>query len=742
VSGAVDDDVARTVADGRETLGAMLSTAQTHLQKAFIAFVIGFLGTFYLLRAFIWNRMKADLNTHPEIQVIAVTPFDVILLQVKIGLVAGILLAVPVVLYYSRDALRKRGRWPADRIPRWQLATLAVMSSVLFLGGVAYAYTLFFPLMLNFLAGNAFQAGFEPKYSIVKWSQFIFLLTLSFGLAAQLPLAMSGLSYLGIVRYETFRDKWRYAVLAIFLFGALFSPPDPFTQIMWAAPLLVLYAFSVGLARFVVTVKRSSERVGIRSVARDNWNAILGVGMTAAAAVYLAFAALLAGAADPYLRQLPVVGPRRLADPSPVLGLSPTAATALTAAVVGGVAAVIVLLYHVNDALDGLAQPDTATAPASEGAPDGIDLDTLDAGGVRAAPPEAFADLSEDEAVAIAGEALDAGDDAKAEAVLDRFDEVHTGGEAQPAGGGPSDDAGDPAAGTESVPEEETDEDGNVLTRTGAGMVDAFTEDETTEEDIGGYAYDIAFVLDSLTSKTFRIAGLFALVLASTFVFLYRGGIGEIKRDFLARLPAGVTPDQVGIVALHPVEALIFEIKVATIIAGVATLPLVLYYAWPALKQRGFASGNRNVLVAWAGAMFAGLVVGSFVGYAFVAPTLISYLVADAVTAGMIIAYRINNFGWLIFFTTVGVGLLADVPVTMVLFHRGGLVGYGTMRRRWREITLAVFAVAAIASPRGVFTMFLFGIPIMLSYGLGLTILWVYTLGGRRTVRGARSQAD
>src|SRR6056297_4176730 len=88
---------------------------------------------------------------------------------------------------------------------------------------------------------------------------------------------MSGLAYTGIVQYETFRDKWRYAIMGIFVFGAVASPPDPFTQIMWATPLILLYAFSLYLTKVVVTVKRGSEQLSFAGVVRDNWVRMVGV---------------------------------------------------------------------------------------------------------------------------------------------------------------------------------------------------------------------------------------------------------------------------------------------------------------------------------------------------------------------------------------------------------------------------------------------------------------------------------
>ncbi|HKJ58649.1 MAG TPA: twin-arginine translocase subunit TatC, partial [Halobacteriales archaeon] len=109
----------------------------------------------------------------------------------------------------------------------------------------------------------------------------------------------------------------------------------------------------------------------------------------------------------------------------------------------------------------------------------------------------------------------------------------------------------------------------------------------------------------------------------------------------------------------------------------------------------------------------------------------------DAVQANMIIAYRVSNFFWLVFFTTVGIGLLADIPVTMVLFHRGGIVSYSRMRDSWRGVTLGVMVFAAVFTPASALSMVLVAFPVMFAYGIGLGILWVYTFGGRRAPRGA-----
>jgi len=724
MASAVDEDTKRAVAQGRATVGSLLTNARDDLQKVFLVAVAGFMGTFWALRLFIWDMLKRDLNTNPNTEIIAVTPFDVILLQAKIGLFVGVLIALPVMVYYGRDALRARGWWPAEDVPRWKLVFPVTLSIALFVGGIAYSYYVFFPVMLGFLAGNAVNAGLQPSWSIVKWTQFIAFLGLSFGIAAQLPLMMSGLSYLRIVSYEAFRERWRHAVVAIFVFGALFSPPDPITQIMWAVPLIVLYAFSLQLARFAELLRRSTDELRLPVVARAHWNQLAGVAVLAGAATYYFFSSGGIAAVNDLVTSLPEgyqVTVPALAD---VTGLDPQVAAVIPAVVVAVAAAGIVLFVHASRALEAARDP-----YETRGSPADIDLMSLDASAIGVTPPERFEDMSEGEATELAREALhDHDDPEKAQAILDRYDEVQERLEAEEEA-----ESGDGTAGEE--------ESGGTMASTTTGVVDSFTEGETTEEDIGGYYYDIAFILESLTSRAFRIVGLFGLVMAASFLFLYRGGIGMIREEFLSQMPtqqAGL----VEIVALHPVEALIFAIKFSTLLGAVATLPLILYYVWPRLKERGLVGGDRRVLAVWGGTLLVGLVGGSLLGFFVVAPAIISYLAQDAVEAHMIINYRINNIGWLVVFTTVGIGLLVEIPVTMLLFHRGGLVTFTTMFDRWRSVVMAIVVTAALVTPSSLLTMLVFALPIAIAYLIGLAMLWVYTLGGRRTPRREGEAAD
>ena len=720
MSGALDEDTARTLASGRQTVGSLLSSAQDNLKRVFLVFVAGWLLTFWLLRVYVWDQLKNDLvfnrlegtDAFETTQIVATDPFQVVLLQIKIGLIVGVLVSVPVLVYYSRDSLKRRGIWPDARIPIWKKVAFTAAIAVLFLGGLSYAYFFFFPIMFAFLAENATNAGFKPTWSIVLWTEFIVFLALSFGLAAQLPLAMSASARSGVIGYETFRDKWRYAVVGIFAFGALFSPPDPFTQVMWGVPLIGLYFVSLGITKLAVLSKQAGDSAPAREVARDRWNVLAGAGVLTVAGVW---AFLFEGGAEAANDLLALVGSRYRFVPGAeldVLGLEPTVVVLSFGAVYATAVVAMLLFYLRIKRLETVTQgaetarppePDTDPGDSAE-----IDVGAMSTKAVRAAPAEAFAGLSEEEALGFAQRAVDDEQPEKAQAILDRFDE------AQELDVEPDDEES-----------EEQEDEGGLVTSTAAGIVDPFTEEETDEEDIGGYYYDIRFILDSLTSKAIWIVGVFMTVLAGSFLILFQGGL-EIATTFFFQNMPDAAVDEPEIVVLHPVEALIFMLKFSTLLAVLSVVPIALYFAWPAIEERFDTSGERSVLLVWGGTMVVALVGGTILGFVYIAPTVISLLAWDVVNSNMVIAYRISSFGWMVIFLTVGIGALAMIPATMLLFHHGRIVSYARMRKSWRGVVLAFFLVAGFFSPDSLFTMFLVATPASVAYLTGLGVVSVY----------------
>ncbi|PAU83475.1 preprotein translocase subunit TatC [Halorubrum salipaludis] len=733
MASALDEDTQQSLAEGRESAKAFLRSVQKDLQKVFVVFLLGFLATFWALRVYVWDFLFAvtQANMSPEVaaasDVIATTPFEVILLQAKIGLIVGVIFAIPPFIYVARDELRARGAWPQSPVPRWKLAGIALLGFGLFGVGVAYGIYAFFPIMFSFLAGFGLEAGLQPTYGIVMWTEFIVFLSLSFGLAGQMPLLITGLSYSGIVQYETFRDKWRYAVVAIFVFGALFSPPDPFTQLMWAFPLIALYGFSLYLAKLVVTAKRSSDRIDVLGAARNHWNVVGGAAVLGGGIVYAFYEYGGRSAVNDLLR---LVGSDwRFLEPGAGLGTDPATAAGIYAVAWAIAFVAVATLWAVY------ADLDTTSAGYQYGDPAAIDVSELDAAGVRAAPDDAFAEMDEEESLALAQAAIDDDEPEKAQAILDRFDAVHDGdgdgGEADPdadatgsGGGGAGGAGGDGLMGT--VQDRTSRASSTFLSELTDG------DEDEAEDDIGGYYKDLKFIFDSLRSRSFRLVAVFGGVMAAAFTWLYLGGLATVRNDLESRVPAEIEGG-INIITLHPVEALIFMVKFSVLLGIVAVFPVALYYAWPALRERGFVAGRIWTVYLWTGALFAGLIGGFAIGYSYIAPGIIGWLVTDAKLANMIITYQVSDFLWLVIYTTVGIGFLADIPIAMLLLNNAG-IPYRVFRNRWREVTVGILLFAAVFTPADVITMILATLPLMAAYGVGVGVLFLVTFGGRRNL--------
>ncbi|SMO84658.1 twin-arginine translocase subunit TatC [Halorubrum cibi] len=731
MASALDEDTQQSLAAGRESARAFLRSIQKDLQKVFVVFLIGFIGTFWALRVHVWDYLFAMTlaNMSPDVaaeaDVIATTPFEVILLQAKIGLVVGAIVCLPALIYFTRDELRARGLWPQSPVARWKLAAIGLLGGGLFAVGVAYGVYAFFPIMFSFLAGFGLEAGIQPTYGIVMWTEFIVFLSLSFGLAGQMPLLITGLSYAEIVPYETFRDKWRYAVVAIFVFGAVFSPPDPFTQLMWAFPLVALYGFSLYLAKLVVTAKRSSDRIRVLGAVRNHWNVVGGAAVLGGGLVYAFYEYGGRTAVNGLLRALD--SDWRFLTPGEGLGLDPATAAVVYAAAWALVFVTVATLWAVYTDLD------TTSAGYQYGDPAAIDLDELDAAGIRAAPEEPFLEMTEEESLARAQAALDDDDHEKAQAILDRFDEAADGdgdgdgGSEDAAGGG---DAGGGNVGGGGSGGGLAASVGDRTSRASSTFLSELTGDDEAEDDIGGYYKDLRFIFDAIRSKSFILLVVFGGVMGAAFTWLYLGGLAAVRADLQERVPAEVGGG-INIITLHPVEALIFMVKFSLLLGGIAVFPVLLYSAWPALRDRGFVAGRIRQVYLWAGALFSGLIGGFALGYAYIAPRIIGWLVTDAANANMIITYQVSDFMWLVIFTTIGIGFLADIPIAMVLLNNAG-VPYDGFRGRWREVTVGIMLFAAVFTPADVITMFLVTIPLMVAYGVGLGVLFLLTLGGRR----------
>ena len=94
-------------------------------------------------------------------------------------------------------------------------------------------------------------------------------LVFAFGLCFQLPVVMTLLARVGIASSEGMRAKRKYAIVGVFIVAAIFTPPDPLSQISLAVPIVILYEVSIYMARLVERKKAAEEAEAEEDGAED-----------------------------------------------------------------------------------------------------------------------------------------------------------------------------------------------------------------------------------------------------------------------------------------------------------------------------------------------------------------------------------------------------------------------------------------------------------------------------------------
>jgi sec-independent protein translocase protein TatC len=169
------------------------------------------------------------------------------MIWLKAAFVTGLVISSPWI-FYQLWIFVAAGLYPHEK--KYVYLYLP-FSSVLFLAGAAMAFFVVFRYVLNFLLGFNRAMSIDPDPRISEWLSFVLFLPLGFGIAFQLPLVMLFLHRIGIFSLEAYLEKWRIAVLVIFVISMILTPADPISMLLMACPLSGLYFLGIGLCKWM-----------------------------------------------------------------------------------------------------------------------------------------------------------------------------------------------------------------------------------------------------------------------------------------------------------------------------------------------------------------------------------------------------------------------------------------------------------------------------------------------------------
>jgi len=179
-----------------------------------------------------------------EIKLIFIEMTEMLGTYFTVSLTGGLVLAMPFLVYqvimFLSPALTKREKRYVYLVLPW--------ITLMFIGGVAFAYFLLAPPAARFLVGFGSDIA-EPTIKIGNYLWTITRLLIAVGLVFEFPFIVTVLARLGIVKPQWLSSKRRYALVGVFILAAVATPPDPVTQLLLAAPLILLYEISILLAK-------------------------------------------------------------------------------------------------------------------------------------------------------------------------------------------------------------------------------------------------------------------------------------------------------------------------------------------------------------------------------------------------------------------------------------------------------------------------------------------------------------
>jgi sec-independent protein translocase protein TatC len=220
------------------TLQEHLEELRDRIMRIVIGIVIAFIGSFIFVKP-VLEQIQEKANATQGLDISS--PTDTLTLTFRVALYMAISITMPIIVY---QIVRFLAPGLTRREKRMLFSSLPFVS-VLFIGGVTYAYFVAAPRALDFLSG--FMEGiysWDPDGKEV--INFFLTLMMGLGLAFQLPVIMFILAKLGIVSAQKMRLWRKYAYVVLLIVSAVITPStDPINMALVAVPLGILYEIGV-----------------------------------------------------------------------------------------------------------------------------------------------------------------------------------------------------------------------------------------------------------------------------------------------------------------------------------------------------------------------------------------------------------------------------------------------------------------------------------------------------------------
>jgi sec-independent protein translocase protein TatC len=247
----------RRLRHGEEaTLVEHLDELRTRIFVALGALAVGFAIAF-VFRGHLLHWLNAPLPAGKG-KPITLSPAEPFLTSMKISLLAGLALALPVVLWQLWSFLAPAVEPHAERI----VLMFVLLATLLLVAGVAFGYWVVLPKAVHFLT-NFDDQYYNAQLRARDYYGFVMMVLLAIGVVFELPIFILALVRLEVISTKTLRNNRRLGYFIVAVVAVLLPGIDPVTTTFEMVPLIALYELSIWLS---VLVERRSARLQAASL--------------------------------------------------------------------------------------------------------------------------------------------------------------------------------------------------------------------------------------------------------------------------------------------------------------------------------------------------------------------------------------------------------------------------------------------------------------------------------------------
>jgi len=216
--------------------------------KALLTVIVFSLVAYFFSDIFLQILSQPDINIMDKINLQVLKVTSMFMIKIYISLIIGLMFSIPVILYQVWKFIS-----PAiDKKLNFITLVMFMMSTVFFIGGAYFSYKTIIPVSISFFTSLT-SKSVPVDYNITLENYLIYVIWMVFvgGLIFQLPIISIIFKRLGLIDHHLLRRGRRYSFLGIFIFAAILTPPDPFSQLLFSVPLIILYEVSIVIIRFM-----------------------------------------------------------------------------------------------------------------------------------------------------------------------------------------------------------------------------------------------------------------------------------------------------------------------------------------------------------------------------------------------------------------------------------------------------------------------------------------------------------